>query len=329
MESQIWRVQTEKIGSLEPFKSERDMESFLMNNPAIVGCWDPDSDLALPTLIRQQISTKTSRGSAGRIDLAGISIGEKDYELRIFELKVTDIDVSAVEQLDNYLKGWEKEESAKSDIRGWILNLGLQGINEKNVNKIIDNPAGVLVGPKFQPEAISRAIQLKIQGIRLARFRAEKKSEYFVIVEDQIGEVVGSSKRQYWSWQKLIDDKIINPSDRFYISYKDNKLFAMPDPKHLNYYWKFLIYDEKSVKSLLKKETEIRKNAEEHKLRWIDKDFKSLKNREGLVITHASALFYFAFGGPYPTCYWTPAGLWKHVKSGKTLNQLVIELIKE
>ena len=75
MESQIWKVQTEKIGSLEPFKSERDMESFLMNNPAIVGCWDPDSDLALPTLIRQQISTKTARGSAGRIDLAGISIG--------------------------------------------------------------------------------------------------------------------------------------------------------------------------------------------------------------------------------------------------------------
>ncbi|MBE0461498.1 MAG: hypothetical protein IBX60_07680, partial [Candidatus Aminicenantes bacterium] len=65
MESQIWRVQTEKIGSLEPFKSERDMESFLMNNPAIVGCWNPESNVALPTLIRQQVGTKTSSSGIG------------------------------------------------------------------------------------------------------------------------------------------------------------------------------------------------------------------------------------------------------------------------
>ena len=40
--SEIWRVRTKMVGAIEPFHSERDMESFLMNNPAVVGCWDPD-----------------------------------------------------------------------------------------------------------------------------------------------------------------------------------------------------------------------------------------------------------------------------------------------
>lgn len=325
MESQIWRVQTEKIGSLEPFKSERDMESFLMNNPAIVGCWDPDSDLALPTLIRQQISTKTARGSAGRIDLAGISIGEKDYELRIFELKVTDIDVSAVEQLENYLKGWEKEKSAKSDIRGWILRLGLQGIDEKNVNKIIDNPAGVLVGPKFQPEAISRAIQLKIQGIRLARFRAEKKSEYFVIVEDQVGRIIETERRQ-WSWNDLVKASLINPSDDFSISYKGIKLLAKPDQKYLDYITtKRVIFNEESVKRILNKKAAIKTNAPESEKEWLDIAIESIKRSESLSLTKATGLCFYAFGGPTAS-FWVPTGWWIHEKSGKSLAQLRNEL---
>ena len=329
MESQIWKVQTEKIGSLEAFGSERDMESFLMNNPAIVGCWDPDSDIPLPALVRSQICIKSEQGDIGRMDLVGLSVIDNAYELRIFELKVSYINKEAVEQINWYLENWKKDKNVKEETKRWILGLKLQEIDENLANELIDNPVGVLVAPKFQPEAISKASELGIQGIRLARFKSEKKSEYFVIVEDQIGEVVGSSKRQYWSWEKLIDAKVIHPFDKFSISHKEAILYAVPDPKHLDYYWKFLIYDEKSVKSLLKKETEIRKNAEEHKWRWIDKDFKSLKNGEGLVITHASALFFFAFGGPYPTCYWNPTGLWKHVKLGKALNQLVIELFEE
>lgn len=248
--------------------------------------------------------------------------------MRIFELKVTDIDVSAVEQLDNYLKGWEKEESAKSNIRGWILNLGLQGIDEKNVNKIIDNPVGVLVGPKFQPEAISRAIQLKIQGIRLARFRAEKKSEYFVIVEDQVGKIIESGKRQTWSWDDLVKKGLIDPSDDFSISYKGIKFLAKADQKYLDYPTKRLILNAGSVKIILDKEAEIRKKVYRYKLekKWFDNDLESLKKGEGIFIGHATAFFYFASGGPFPSCYWAPTGLWIHEKSGKSLEQLKNEL---
>jgi len=324
MESQIWKVHTEKIGSLESFKSERDMESFLMNNPAIVGCWDPESELALPSLIRHQIGTKTAAGGVGIIDLIGISAGEEIYELRIFELKVGDIDVPAVEQLDSYLKGWGKEESAKSEIKRWILSLGLQGIDEENVDKIVNNPVGILVGRKFLPEAVTKAMQLKIRGIRLARFRAETKSEYFVIVEDQVGRIVEGAKKQ-WSWNDMIKAGLIEPSDAFSISHKEIKLIAKPDPEYLNYYTKKMIFDEESSKRLLERLPEIKKNAKDYDLRWLDKAIESLKKREGIFISNATGLCYLAFGGPTAS-YWVPTWWWKHEKSGKSIDDLKNEL---
>lgn len=319
MDSEIWRVRTEKIGSLEPFKSERDMESFLMNNPAIVGCWDPESDIARPALIRQQICLETQKGM-GRLDLLGISISENNYELRIFELKPGDIEATAVDQLDSYIKGWELEQSTKSAIRNWVLNLNLEGIDENNIDEIIDHPVGILVGSKFQPEAISKAIQLNIQGIRLARFKAEKKSEYFVIVEDQVGKIVEISKRQ-WSWKNLIDQELMAASDDFSISHEGVTLKSKPDPEFLDYYTKKIIFDEESRKKILEKEDEIRKKAEAYDKKWLDKAIESLKNNEGIFISNATGLCYLAFGGPAAS-YWTPTYWWIHEKTGKTVEQL-------
>jgi hypothetical protein len=327
MESQIWRVQTEKIGSLEPFKSERDMESFLMNNPAIVGCWNPESAIAMPTLMRQQINLKSPKGEVGRMDLVGLSLVEGGRELRIFELKANDIDVAAVEQIKWYLDLWKENDAVKLEMRRWILSFGLDNLDEVGADKIVEDPVAVLVGPKFQPEAIAKAVDTNIQGIRLARFKSETKSEYFVVVEDQVGKIVESGRLQ-WRWKDLIDSKLMEASDIFSISHNKITLSAKPDPKYLDYYWKYLIYDEESARRLLEKEKDIRANAGSYKKEWLDKDFESLRKGGGIVITRASALFYFAFGGPYPSCYWNPIWMWIHKKSGKELGVLVNEFAK-
>lgn len=325
MESQIWRVQTERIGSLEPFRSERDMEAFLMNNPAIVGCWNPDSDIALPTLVRKQIFTKRDTGGAGRIDLAGISsMGDGSYELRIFELKVGDIDVSAVEQLQSYLEGWENEESAKSEIKKWVLSLKLEEIDNSNVDKIINHIVGVLVGSRFLPEAIQKASSLNIQGIRLARFRAETRSEYFVIVEDQIGTVVQRAKRQSYGWKDFIDAGLIELSDRFVISNKEFELSAKLDQESLGTASKKFIFEIESVSKLLNKEKNIREKAGTNEKKWLDKVIQSIKEEKGISITHATGIVYLAF--EWPTSYWVPSQYWIHKRSGKILDQLKLEL---
>ena len=322
MESQIWKVQTEKIGYLEAFSSERDMESFLMNNPAIVGCWDPDSDISLPALMRSQICIKSEQGDIGRMDLVGLGVVDNTYELRIFELKVLDIDKAAVEQLKWYLENWKKNKDAKEETKRWILALKLNEIDENLANKLVDNPVGVLVAPKFQPEAISKAIKLKIQGIRLARFRSEAKSEYFVIVENQIGKIIGKAQ---WSWSNLVKNSLIESSDEFRISYKGIKLLAKPDPKYLDYFHKRLIFSDESIKKILEREKEIREKANKYDMKWLNKALESLKKKESIVISNATGLCYLAFGGPTAS-YWSPTGWWIHEKTEKSLEQLKNEL---
>ena len=324
MESEIWRIQTERIGTLESFRSERDLESFLMSNPAVLGCWDPRSKIPKPTLLMQQINLKLE-GDVGRLDLIGIGNREGDFELRIFELKPDDIGLSAVNQLDWYLKAWEKDIEARKTVREEIIKLRLSGLDEDTLNNLIDNPVGVLVGAKFLPEAIAKANELGIRGLRIARFKAESRAEYYVIVEDQIGDVM---IKRMWRWKDLIDAGLIGQSDEFSISHEDVKVIAKPDQKYLDWSWKYLIFSEDSAKKLIDMETKIRENAGDQERKWLDKEFNNLKEGKGMVITHASALFYFAFGGPYPSCYWTPTGWWIHESSGKSLDVLRNELTR-
>lgn len=258
MESEIWRIQTERIGTLESFRSERDLESFLMSNPAVLGCWDPRSKIPKPTLLVQQINLKLE-GDMGRLDLIGIGNREGDFELRIFELKPDDIDINAVNQLNWYLKAWEKDVGARKSVREEIIKLRLSGLDEDSLDNLINNPVGVLVGAKFLPEAIAKASELGIRGLRIARFKAEARAEYYVIVEDQIGDVM---MKRFWSWKDLIEAGLIGQSDEFSISHEDVKLIAKPDPKYLDYYWKYLIFNKDSAKRLIEMEEKIRKMPE-------------------------------------------------------------------
>lgn len=327
MESEIWRVRTERIGTLESFKSEYDMESFLMNNPAIIGCWNPDAGLTFPTLIRQQLYTKKGAGGGGRIDLVGISISDKGYELRIFELKASKIDVPAVEQLHNYLNGWRNEGSARHDIERWILELELDGIDSSNVDKIVNCPRGVLVGPEFDIDAIVEAKKIELQGIRLSRFKTESGSEYYVIIEDQVGDVVQHAKRQQIGWDSFIDKGLIEQSDIFGISIPKEgiELCAKPDPGSFGTASKKFIFEKDSASKILGKEGDIRNNANEYEKKWIDKVIQSIKNEKGILITHATGIVYLAFG--WPKSYWVPGQYWVHKKTNKSLDELKVNLI--
>jgi hypothetical protein len=330
MESEIWRVRSEKIGTLETFKSEFDMESFLMNNPAIIGCWNPDEEALNPMLIRQQLHTKKGTGSWGRIDLVGININDdNDYELRIFELKQTKIDIAAVEQLDSYLKGWEHEKSAKSDIKKWLVGLELNGVDNNSIDKIIDKPHGVLVGPEFDLDATIKARNCGFKEIRLTRFRAESKSEYYVIVEDVIGDVVQSAKRQQYDWNLFVDKGLIETSDIFTIrnEKKGIEINAQLDPNCFGTRTTKFVFDDTSITKILDRTEEIKKNVAE--LKWRSKQdleaiLQAIKNKKGILITHATGIVYFAF--KWPTSFWVPGQYWFHQKTKKTLNQLRSEL---
>ncbi|MDP2646542.1 MAG: hypothetical protein Q8P24_16505 [Desulfobacterales bacterium] len=203
----IWRVKTERMGSLEPFKSEYDMEAFLMNNPSIICGENPADESMPPALIRQQLSTRKGSRDAGRIDLVALVHEEKGPVLKIFELKQGQVTTGSVKQLVDYLDGWSNEESAKNAVEKWLTDMS-PGRND--VAKLLEAPKGVLVGPSFHNDAIAAAVKHKLEGMRLTRFRHASSDEYFVIVEDQVGDVV---KEVDPNLQRIVDAYNCLPQD--------------------------------------------------------------------------------------------------------------------
>ncbi len=328
--SEIWRVLSEKIGHIEGFSSERDMESFLMNNPSVIGCYADDAQTA-QKLLRDQVVIKSDRGGSGRIDIVGLAPREDSgFELRIFELKNGEIDVTAVEQLIHYLRNWQPNSAARERVRDWALSLVLKGVDETTIDDILDQPIGVLIGTAFKAEAIGAALDSdlsqQIRGLRLARFRGTSKSEYYVIAEDQIGDI--RTKKKLWSWGELIKKGLIDKDDTF-IS-KKTGLIVRPDPERLDYNWIMVIFDEPSTQLLLSKEKEILAKAEAQSdayvKKWVPKALDALRNRKNMAITLATGLSFFAFGSP--VSYWVPTDYWIHQKSGKSLTELKGSLFK-
>jgi len=244
-------------------------------------------------------------------------------------LKASRIDVPSVEQLHNYLNGWKNKKSARSDIRKWILELQLGGIDNSNIDEIVNCPRGVLVGPEFDIEAIVKAKQIELQAIRLSRFKAESGPEYYVIVEDQIGDVVESAKRQQIGWHPFVDKGLIQQSDIFSITIPKQgiELSAKPDLESFGTVSKKLIFEKESASRILDKVEDIRSNATKYEKKWLDKVIQSIRKEKGILITHATGIVYLAFG--WPKSYWVPGQYWSHKKTETSLDDLKSQLVSK
>jgi len=329
--SEIWKITSVKIGSLEPFKSERDMQSFLMNNPSVIGCVLPEMAGIPLKPLKEQVFLKG--GKAGLIDIIGLGKAEDDtYELRIFELKLGEIDENAVNQILSYLKNWKDNEKLKIEVKNWLKELGLEQIEESYLEQIVNNPVGILVGSRFSAESIKRILEIKehrIKGIRLARFRSDISSEkeYFIIIEDQIGKIISAAKRK-WSWDDLIKAQLITPDDKFIMSKDDIKIAGYPDKKTLNQKQFKLLLDDESVKLILDNEERIKNSAKNYQAeiqRWVPRALNDLKLKKAISISQATGLFSYAFSGSHGS-YWVPTPYWIHEPSGKRLSDLTKEL---
>lgn len=325
MESRIWKVTTEEIGKLEPFKSEYDMEAFLMNHPGIMGCWDSDSETA-PRLLWQQLSTIKREGGRGIIDLIGIVPEEKDYLLKIFELKKGEIVKDNVEQLISYREGWPKNKKAQEEIRLRIKEIDILGLSQDRIKEILRRPRGVIVGSSFSPEAISLASKNKIDGIRLARFMSISSKEYYVVIEDQIGKIVSSSSK---SWADLEKENLIKPQDRFYLDAGDKTIWARPDRESFDRPGKKFILEEESHNLILENEEEIRSKVHrEDEKRTVERGLADLKNSKPLSFTVATCLAFIGFEKEHRRGYWTPGNYWKLERSDETIKKLESRLEK-
>jgi hypothetical protein len=313
--SHIWRVSTEKLGSLQAFRSERDMESFLMNNPSIIVGWDSESSDKFP--LKEQQFARDDGENRGRIDIVGIAKYDGEYSIRIFELKNEPISPAAVAQIRGYRETWKADRGPKNEIRRWILDMNLQDLKENELDDILENPMFVLIGSAFSEDAVVEAQKYEINGVRLARFQGEHKSDYYIIIEDQIGDTI---KRRSWSWQGLINKKLMSSEDYFYFKHKDVLLRAQPDPARLDWNHIYLKFDDPSKKFLLENEEKIKSKITNDSKNPIEKGLRNLHEGKSVVLTNATALAFYV--SDYNLGFWTPKPFWGHEKSGKTIEDM-------
>ena len=90
--SELFRYSIEKLSEANSFNSEHQMESFLFNNPRIIGViGDNIESSEFPAIIRQ-FPTIKGKGSKGYIDLMALtSDNESNLILKLIELKLNDV----------------------------------------------------------------------------------------------------------------------------------------------------------------------------------------------------------------------------------------------
>jgi hypothetical protein len=318
MESRIWKVKTGEVGKLEPFRTEYDMESFLMNNPQIIGCSDPNVKTA-PRLLRQQIQTIKKTDGKGRIDLVGLVPDNEGIALKIFELKKGEITKENVEQLFSYINqdNWLKETSARGSIQSWIQKLEIPELKGKNLEKILNNPKGVIIGSSFKPEAITLLSEKEMAGIRLTRFMSGA-NEYYVVIEDQVGDILSDATRQLLSWKKIG----VRQGDRLFLDVGGKRMWARPDTGTLDRPNKNVILEKASRGLILRKENVIRSRVkDEFQRKSCEIALRNLKDSKPISLTGATCIGFLMLKGEAGS-FFVPANYWRLERTGEKISQL-------
>jgi len=312
---EIWKIESHRVGRLEAFRSEYQMEAFLMNNPGLIGCGALEEEEEQPLRLRQQVSTKKGTGIAGRIDLIGLAADDTGAQaFKIFELKNGKADKAAVEQLNNYLTGWRSDNDALHEAKRFLL----QFVAEEKADQLLKSPQGVLIAPEFDPEAITEASSLKIDAVRLTRFRAPSNG-YYVIIENVVGH---AAKPMKYSWADLG----IAPGDRLRFEAGAESLVARPDPAGIeNRSSKGLIFEKTSAEALLQRKRELidfaKRSAGEKEARRVEMYIEQIeaKPQAPIPISYATELGFFyckITGAGYFT---NPSQYWRVERTGRTI----------
>jgi hypothetical protein len=314
MDIKLWSVSSQLIAKRHSFSSENEMRDFLLSNYNILGCWDELLDKS--TLLRiKELYTKKDTAN-GRIDLVGLKRDSDDKEqMLIFELKKDAINKEAVDQLKKYMEGLKDDKTIErvSEKIQKVFRVNKIEKETDAIKKLLKEAKGVLVGSDFNDDAIELAKRSGLDGLRVLRLLSNlEKAEYFIFVEDQIGDL--TKKSAELSWSIFFEKKLLKDGDKFFIETNDSniKLFAKPAPI-TSQSRRCFIFDRESREKILSRREEAEKKAqtqeEKNGFKWLEK----LIANEYLLIprTPATCIVHLTYGLPNgaeafqnPNIYW-------------------------
>ena len=219
----MFRYKVDKIASAAEFRSEHQMESFLYNNPEIIGILKDASGAYAGAAIIQQVSTQKGEGGKGRIDLIALN-SDEDFNpvLKIIELKKKAVKADFL-QLKEYLQGLNRNNPWKSEVEQFIKENG--GIDDDNIiESIYNNARGVFIAGDFEPELLFEIYNWNknkennlIELFKLIQFKAEDNN--FILLDKIIKQPISERRKRNFTWNVIVKQfsKLINIGDVFYI----------------------------------------------------------------------------------------------------------------
>lgn len=241
--SELFRYNVEKLSNSDDFKNEHQMESFLYNNPNILGEFLDEKGNYLDPAVIQQFYTQKGKGREGRIDLMALASNiDGTPVLKIIELKVSALKED-FKQLKDYLEGLNDKNKHKKEIINFILDEGK--IEDDDIaENCYNNPIGIFIVSNFDLELLIAINDwnknVSNSPIDLYKLLLFKTTESTYVVLDKIVEVasVKKIKRVAPSWvdfATMFDD--IKIGNVFYIKTEftngDNIEFKITDQKKL------------------------------------------------------------------------------------------------
>jgi len=144
--AEIYKNNFKEISLSNHFRSERDMQSFLYNNPIIVSkLYNSEGELSSPII--REFSTKRGEDKKGRIDLLALSNSGGELLLEIIELKMN-AEAGDNKQLKEYLTGLnEKKEEIFN-----IIKKETKIKDESEIENCYSNRIGRFIVMDFDPK---------------------------------------------------------------------------------------------------------------------------------------------------------------------------------
>lgn len=225
--SDLFRYDIKKLSSSKIFDSEHQMESFIYNNPRILGQLLDEEGNSISSAVIQQVFTQKDGERKGRIDLmALVSKADGSPLLKIIELK-PDAKKEDFAQLKAYLIGLNDNNKSKEKFIEFIKEESKIEDDDIALN-CYKNPLGIFIVSNFESDLITiindwnKKININppIDLYKLLQFKT-KESTYVVLDKILETSLRTRKKRADFSWTDFANHfDEINIEDIFFIDKK-------------------------------------------------------------------------------------------------------------
>jgi hypothetical protein len=186
------------------------------------------------------------------------------------------------------------------------------------------NPSGVLVASDFSKETLDQIEANRFKAIRLSRFKTNQGLDYYVIIEDRLGDIVSGARRSI-GWGDLVLKNLVSFEDEFCLKISaQDELSAVPVQLKSESKSKYLRFSEDARGKILSKAEDIEKRNKIDGFKSLDATIEEIKDNKPIILTHATRVVYLAYG--MPRSYWVPGQYWIHKKSAKSLQQIINQI---